>query len=90
MIDAVTCCCHRDHLTPRELDVVELVALGMSNERIAERLCLSPHTVATHISTAMRRVGAVNRVALVSRCYMLRLLTADSWPPVTSGRRCVT
>jgi pimeloyl-ACP methyl ester carboxylesterase/DNA-binding CsgD family transcriptional regulator len=44
-------------LTPRELEVLELVAAGLTNEAIAERLCLSVRTVERHLSNLYGKLG---------------------------------
>jgi DNA-binding CsgD family transcriptional regulator len=53
-------------LSPRELEVTELLARGLSGEQIAERLYLSPETVRTHIRNAMERMNAHTRAQLVA------------------------
>ncbi|WP_327093040.1 AAA family ATPase [Nonomuraea sp. NBC_01738] len=53
-----------DALSPREVEIVNLLALGWTNKRIAESLRLSPRTVERHLSTAMRKVGVSSRTAL--------------------------
>src|SRR5512132_565064 len=52
-------------LTNREREVVALVAEGLSNEEIAERLFISPATAKTHVSRAMRELRAHDRAQLV-------------------------
>ena len=54
-----------DGLTPRERDVVGLVALGHTNREIAERLVLSVRTVETHRARIQRRLGCHSRAQLV-------------------------
>ena len=49
-------------LTPRELEVAALVAEGLTNAEIAQRLVLSPGTVANHLAHIMRALGTRNRV----------------------------
>jgi DNA-binding NarL/FixJ family response regulator len=49
-------------LTPRHVDVLELVAQGFSNEEIAAQLGLRPNTVKFHISEIFRRLGVRNRI----------------------------
>ena len=56
-------------LTERERDVTALVAAGLSNDEIAERLVISPSTAKTHGSRAMRKVRAHDRAALVVLAY---------------------
>jgi DNA-binding CsgD family transcriptional regulator len=53
-----------DALSPRELEVVGLVATGATNAEIAEQLSLSPRTVAHHVASAMRKRGVSSRTAL--------------------------
>lgn len=52
-------------LTPRELDCVVQLCRGLSNNDIASELYLEPSTVKTHLSSAMSKTGAENRVQLV-------------------------
>jgi DNA-binding NarL/FixJ family response regulator len=65
-----------DELTPREREVVALVATGLSNEEIAGRLYLSQSTVKTHANRAMMKVGARDRAQLVVFAYQAGLVRA--------------
>jgi DNA-binding NarL/FixJ family response regulator len=56
-------------LTEREREVMALVAAGLSNQEIAERLVISPATAKTHVSRAMRKVNAHDRAQLVVLAY---------------------
>lgn len=56
-------------LTARERETVTLVATGLSNDEIAERLHLSPLTVKTHIHRAMMKLAARDRAQLVVLAY---------------------
>jgi DNA-binding NarL/FixJ family response regulator len=56
-------------LTDREREVVALVAEGLSNEEIAERLVVSPATAKTHVSRAMGKLFARDRAQLVVIAY---------------------
>jgi DNA-binding NarL/FixJ family response regulator len=57
------------HLTDREREVMALVAEGLSNEEIAERLFVSPATAKTHVSRAMVKLNARDRAQLVVLAY---------------------
>jgi DNA-binding NarL/FixJ family response regulator len=56
-------------LTPRERDIVVLVASGLSNDEIAAQLFLSPLTVKTHAVRAMTKVSARDRAQLVTYAF---------------------
>ena len=58
-----------DELTDREREIVTLVAAGLSNQEIAERLHLSPATARTHVSRAMLKLNARDRAQLVVFAY---------------------
>ncbi|MFF0817195.1 response regulator [Rhodococcus sp. NPDC003318] len=53
-------------LTPRELEIVEQIADGLSNAEIGRIMFISPYTVKTHANRAMVKVGARDRAQLVS------------------------
>jgi len=65
-------------LTNREREVVALVAHGLSNDEIAERMVLSPTTAKTHVSRAMTKLGARDRAQLVVFAYQSGLVSAGS------------
>jgi DNA-binding NarL/FixJ family response regulator len=56
-------------LTDREREIVGVVAEGLSNDEIAERLVISPATARTHVSRAMIKLGARDRAQLVVFAY---------------------
>jgi DNA-binding NarL/FixJ family response regulator len=58
-----------DELTDREREVMALVATGLSNEEIAERLVISPATAKTHVSRTMMKLHAHDRAQLVVLAY---------------------
>lgn len=49
-------------LTPREVEILSMVALGSKNEDIADRLCISPNTVKTHIYNIFKKIDVPNRL----------------------------
>jgi DNA-binding NarL/FixJ family response regulator len=56
-------------LTPREHEIMRLVAEGLSNAEIAGRLVISPLTAKTHVSNALRKLDCRDRAALVALAY---------------------
>jgi DNA-binding NarL/FixJ family response regulator len=58
-----------DALTEREREVMVLVAGGLSNDEIAERLYMSPATARTHVSRAMTKLGTRDRTQLAILAY---------------------
>jgi DNA-binding NarL/FixJ family response regulator len=54
-------------LTPREIDVIELLAQGLPNKAIADRLGISDQTVKFHVASIYGKLGAVNRTDAVRR-----------------------
>jgi DNA-binding CsgD family transcriptional regulator len=64
-------------LTPRELEVLELVAQGLRNNQIAERLYLSPRTVHHHVSAILRKLGVETRGQASAEARRLGLAGPD-------------
>lgn len=56
----------RGELSERELEIIELVAIGLTNQEIAQRLTISKRTVDNHVSNIFTKTGAKNRVALLN------------------------
>jgi DNA-binding CsgD family transcriptional regulator len=61
-------------LSPRELEIVQLVAEDLTNAEIAERLIISPRTVTTHLDRIYTRLGINSRTALVRYAIEASLL----------------
>jgi len=64
-----------DELSPRELEVLGLVARGSTNREIADALFLSPLTVKTHVSRILTKLRARDRVQLVVIAYQAGLVS---------------
>ena len=64
-----------ERLTPREIEVLQLIADGLSNKSIAARLGISDQTVKFHVSSIYGKLGAVNRTDAVRRAVRRGLLT---------------
>lgn len=62
-------------LTPRELDVLVLIADGLTNAAIAERLTIAPATVKTHVENLLHKLEASDRAHAVSTAMRRHLLS---------------
>ena len=56
----------RADLSERELEIIGLVATGLTNQEIAQQLTISKRTVDNHVSNIFTKTGAKNRVALLN------------------------
>ncbi|HTI26982.1 MAG TPA: response regulator transcription factor, partial [Kutzneria sp.] len=63
-----------DLFTPRERSVLELVASGLTNRQVGERLYISEKTASVHLSRVMAKLGAASRTEAVSLAYERGLL----------------
>ena len=73
-----------DPLTPREAHVLALLAQGLSNREIAQKLFVSESTVRAHLRTVTQKLGVHNRVHAVARALDLGIVsTSDSVEGVT-------
>jgi DNA-binding NarL/FixJ family response regulator len=64
-------------LTARERQVLELIAEGLSNRQIGERLYISGKTASVHVSAILRKLGASSRTEAVYRARALNSVAAD-------------
>jgi DNA-binding NarL/FixJ family response regulator len=58
-----------DGLTPREAEVLTLIADGLSNQEIAVRLVVSPATIKSHVNRVFSKIGARDRAQAVTYAY---------------------
>lgn len=61
-------------ISPREAEVLDLLAQGAANKVIARRLEISPNTVKTHVSRLFEKLEASNRTEAIAKARELRLL----------------
>jgi DNA-binding NarL/FixJ family response regulator len=77
-------------LTPRELEVLRLIACGLSNGEIARELVLGDATIKTHVARIFQKLGLHDRVQAVVLAYETGLVTpggaATATPPATAQR----
>jgi DNA-binding NarL/FixJ family response regulator len=66
-------------LTPREQEVMRLLAEGLSTKEIAERLFISPKTVENHRANIMNKLGLHSTIELVRYAARLGLIDVDLW-----------
>ena len=72
-------------LTPRELDVVRHVAMGLRNADIARRLFISEETVKAHLSNVFGKLGVRDRTELALHALRTGIVTLS--PPLRDGSR---
>ena len=68
----------KSRLTPREVEVIGLLARGCTYEQVGDRLGVSLHTVGTHIKNAYRKLDVHKAAGAVKRAAELRLLTLET------------
>ncbi|MDP9171081.1 MAG: response regulator transcription factor, partial [Acidobacteriota bacterium] len=63
-----------EHLTPREMETLEMLAEGLSNKQIAARLGISEHTAKFHVNSILGKLDAATRTEAVMRGIRTGLL----------------
>jgi DNA-binding NarL/FixJ family response regulator len=66
-------------LTGREVEVLRLVATGLSNQEIATALVLSEHTVRRHLQNIFAKIGVPSRAAATAYAFQHDLISPTSW-----------
>jgi DNA-binding CsgD family transcriptional regulator len=70
-----------DGLSPREAEVLSLLALGLSNRELAAALSISDHTAANHVKNILRKTGSVNRTEAASYAHRRGLVETSPRDP---------
>ena len=71
-----------DRLTPRELEILQLMAEGRSSQRIAGGLGMSPHTLRTHVQNILTKLGVHSKLeALVAAIRYGKVSTDEDTAP---------
>ncbi len=76
-----------EELTDREREVMALVAYGLTNHEIAERLVISPATAKTHVSRTMLKLHAHDRAQLVVLAYQTGLVVSSECAEIAAADR---
>ncbi len=63
-----------DGLSSRELEVLRLIDLGLTNQQIADQLTVAPSTVKTHINNIYGKLGVKTRIQAIMRCHELGII----------------
>ncbi len=61
-------------LTKREIQIVEYIAQGLSNEEIAQKMFVSKHTIKAHLASALKKLSANNRTNAVYKAVKNSLI----------------
>ncbi|MFO7310854.1 MAG: response regulator transcription factor [Bacillota bacterium] len=72
-------------LSLRERDVLRLIAKGLSNHEIAQRLFISPHTVKNHVSRIYQKLGVDDRTKVAIWAVRLGLVSLEAEEPEETG-----
>jgi DNA-binding NarL/FixJ family response regulator len=77
------------HLADRDIDILPLIARGLSDKEIGVALGLKRSTISTYVRTMLAKFGAANRAELVARAFTARILVTHNpdGPPEWSGTR---
>lgn len=73
-------------VTQRQVEVLCLLASGLTSQAAARHLMISEHTVIRHVSNMMSCFGAENRMELLALAIVSGIVDSTHWPPRPTGR----
>lgn len=65
---------NNSNITPRELEILDLLSRGLNSKEIAEKLFISPHTVEYHRRQMLKKTDSRNIAELIGNAYRLGIL----------------
>lgn len=77
-----------EKLTPREVEILSLIACGNTRQDVAYLLSISGHTVKEHLTRACNKLGAVNKTHAVTRVMALGLIAPYQVPASYACMAC--
>jgi DNA-binding CsgD family transcriptional regulator len=80
--------CGARKVTKRQIQVLALIARGLTNFQVATLLHVTPRTVRHHLNALQQHLGQTNSCALVAAGIISGLLDNSTWPVVSTGSRC--
>lgn len=78
-IENIDFTCAPLHISTRELEIIQFIAEGYTNDQISEKLFLSKHTVATHRKNIMAKLGVNNTAAIVMYAVKTQLVSPNKF-----------
>lgn len=67
-----------EKLTCREIEVLKLLKKGYSNKEMAKKMCISFHTIKTHLETIYYKLNSKNRIQAVISAYKLGYINLEN------------
>lgn len=78
-IDFDSCTCESTTLSEREVQIIKMIAEGMTNTKIADDLCLSNHTVNTHRKNILSKLGVKNTAGIVIYAVKMNIISPNKF-----------
>lgn len=82
-------CCGGRHITPRQQEVLVLVARGFTTRQLARQIHVGEKTASRMVSDLLVVTGARNRAELIALSCHADLLDVERWPPTSGESTCL-